>query len=122
MQSLKQTCSLLLMAFMASLVLLSEGFTRHPTKVPTCTATFLTSSSSYVIGTSCNGLAPIIRNLSQKGLISMHESRSSEGPTEGADDIVACKIIVTGDVNGGYYRACVLNEVGENIFNFYLHS
>jgi len=28
------------------------------------------------------------------------------------DEMIACKIKVSGDVNGGYYRACVMNEVG----------
>ena len=28
------------------------------------------------------------------------------------DEIVARRIIVKGDVQGGYYRSCVLNEVG----------
>lgn len=111
MQPLKQTICLLLMVFMTSLVVLSEGFTQ----VPTCTARLFTSSSLHVKGTNCNGLAPFIRTLSQKGSISLHESRSSEGVTEGADDIVACKITVAGDVNGGYYRACVLNEVGGTV-------
>ena len=29
------------------------------------------------------------------------------------DEIVARRIIVKGDVQGGYYRSCVLNEVGD---------
>ena len=29
------------------------------------------------------------------------------------DEIVARRIIVTGDVQGGYYRACVNNEAGK---------
>lgn len=28
----------------------------------------------------------------------------------GKDEVVACHIIVKGDVNGGYYRSCVKNE------------
>mmetsp|Transcript_19708 Transcript_19708/g.29172 ORF Transcript_19708/g.29172 Transcript_19708/m.29172 type:complete len:144 (-) Transcript_19708:414-845(-) len=35
-------------------------------------------------------------------------SAASDG--SGTDDIVAKRIKLTGDVNGGYYRACVLNE------------
>ena len=31
---------------------------------------------------------------------------------EDPDEIVARRIIVKGDVQGGYYRSCVLNEVG----------
>ena len=27
------------------------------------------------------------------------------------DQLVACRIVVKGDVQGGYYRTCVLNEV-----------
>jgi hypothetical protein len=111
MQPLKQTCCLLIMAYMASLAVLSEGFTR----VPPFTASLFTSSSLHDISTNCNGLAPFTRTLSRKESISLHESRLSEGVTEGADDIVACKITVAGDVNGGYYRACVLNEVGETV-------
>ena len=30
---------------------------------------------------------------------------------EDPDEIVARRIIVKGDVQGGYYRSCVLNEV-----------
>jgi acylphosphatase len=37
-----------------------------------------------------------------------------EGGNDGDDDeIVARRIIVKGDVQGGYYRACVLNEAGK---------
>lgn len=31
--------------------------------------------------------------------------------TNDDDDLVAKRIIVSGDVQGGYYRACVINEV-----------
>ena len=34
----------------------------------------------------------------------------SDGSMDGSD-LVARRIIVTGDVNGGYYRSCVKNEV-----------
>eukprot|EP00978_Attheya_sp_CCMP212_P007654 scaffold17766_cov54-Attheya_sp.AAC.4 len=38
-------------------------------------------------------------------------SMSSSSPDE-SNEIVARKIIVSGDVMGGYYRSCVLNEAG----------
>jgi hypothetical protein len=42
---------------------------------------------------------------------------SSEGDAgqhqdDAVNDMIARRIIVTGDVQGGYYRSCVLNEVG----------
>jgi hypothetical protein len=38
----------------------------------------------------------------------LHAEASSVDP----DEVVARRIIVTGDVQGGYYRSCVQNEVG----------
>jgi hypothetical protein len=38
----------------------------------------------------------------------LHAEASSGDP----NDIIARRIIVTGDVQGGYYRSCVQNEVG----------
>jgi len=53
----------------------------------------------------------------------LHMSDSSAAPESGSDDLVACRITVTGDVNGGYYRACVLNEVGTKITAlFWIHG
>lgn len=39
---------------------------------------------------------------------------ASSTSTEGGDpsEIIARKIVVCGDVDGGYYRSCVKNEVG----------
>ena len=37
----------------------------------------------------------------------LNQSASSEDPNE----LIAKRIIVKGDVQGGYYRSCVLNEV-----------
>ena len=39
------------------------------------------------------------------------------GGDQDEPDIVAKRIIVTGDVQGGYYRSCVLNEVSFYIQN-----
>lgn len=37
-------------------------------------------------------------------------SLASSAPSE--DDLVAKRIVVTGDVSGGYLRSCILNEAG----------
>jgi len=44
---------------------------------------------------------------------SSFSSFSSKNEAEGPEDLVACRITVSGDVHGGYYRACVLNEAGK---------
>ncbi len=115
------SCSFLFVAarMMMATMLLSEGFVMQPTGIST-TSTFLPSS---YYPTSCrrrNECVSIvsqnsknIRAVSDKELSLSDESSPAEVPIEGPDDIVACKITVTGDVNGGYYRACVLNEVCE---------
>merc|ERR1712232_1435821 len=36
----------------------------------------------------------------------------SSGTTEDSSEVVAKRIVVRGDVQGGYYRSCVLNEAG----------
>ena len=46
---------------------------------------------------------------------SSFSSFSSKNEAEGPEDLVACRITVSGDVHGGYYRACVLNEVRSNV-------
>lgn len=37
---------------------------------------------------------------------------SDDSQNDDPNDIIAKRIIVTGDVQGGYYRSCILNEVG----------
>jgi hypothetical protein len=39
------------------------------------------------------------------------KEQSTSSQSEDPNEIVARRIIVKGDVQGGYYRACVLNEV-----------
>jgi hypothetical protein len=39
---------------------------------------------------------------------------ATEGSSADESEVIARRIIVTGDVQGGYYRSCVLNEVGWN--------
>ena len=58
------------------------------------------------------GFAPIATNL-QKTTIMAPPLRESAAGGGGGDpsDIIAKKITVTGDVDGGYFRSCVKNEV-----------
>ena len=35
----------------------------------------------------------------------------TDGKSSADSEVIARRIIVTGDVQGGYYRSCVLNEV-----------
>ncbi|GAX22996.1 hypothetical protein FisN_15Hh107 [Fistulifera solaris] len=37
---------------------------------------------------------------------------ASDSTSADADEIIARRILVTGDVQGGYYRSCVRNEAG----------
>lgn len=38
-------------------------------------------------------------------------SATSKDDSGDGNEVVARRIVVTGDVQGGYYRSCVLNEV-----------
>jgi len=49
------------------------------------------------------------RNLSQRSFGTHIAAESSDNSP---DDIIARRIIVEGDVEGGYYRSCVRNEAG----------
>ena len=40
-----------------------------------------------------------------------HELAATDGKSAADSEVIARRIIVTGDVQGGYYRSCVLNEV-----------
>jgi hypothetical protein len=119
------SCSFLFIAarMMIDTMILSEGFVMQPTGIIT-TSTFLTTSYHSASSRRRNECVSIVsqntkinRAISDKELSLSDES--AEVPIEGPDDIVACKITVTGDVNGGYYRACVLNEVCEILFLSY---
>lgn len=57
--------------------------------------------------------------------IQRHKAQTSRylAEAEGGDDqneIVARRIIVKGDVQGGYYRSCVLNEVSSSVMKISL--
>ncbi len=45
---------------------------------------------------------------------SSSSSADGEDDDNDPDDVIARRIIVKGDVQGGYYRSCVLNEVKIN--------
>ena len=54
--------------------------------------------------------APIQRHWQTNGaVLNRHAAASSAGGD--SDEIIARKIVVCGDVDGGYYRSCVKNEV-----------
>ena len=61
------------------------------------------------------GFAPIANNLQTNTNIIMAPLRESAAGAGGGggdpSDIIAKKITVTGDVDGGYFRSCVKNEV-----------
>ena len=63
------------------------------------------------------GFAPIIANL-QKTNIIMTPLRESAAGGGDPSDIIAKKITVTGDVDGGYFRSCVKNEVRKALLGF----
>ena len=50
---------------------------------------------------------------------SLLEVRENVGVGNEDQDIVARRIIVTGSVQGGYYRSCVLNEVSTAAFSLW---
>ena len=50
-------------------------------------------------------------NLLGRGINSQSTTLQFLAPENAEDDIVAKRIVVKGDVQGGYYRSCVLNEV-----------
>jgi hypothetical protein len=60
---------------------------------------FLLNNQLAVVRTSCS-------SSSQHFLAQEDNNNASDN-----DDYVAKRIIVKGDVQGGYYRSCVLNEV-----------
>ena len=54
----------------------------------------------------------------QQPVFDLHVAKS--GGTGGNDpaEIIAKRIYLEGDVDGGYYRSCVRNEVGESILSY----
>jgi hypothetical protein len=76
-----------------------------------CALLALVSSAS-----AFSSIAPPSTRLSMSTVRAATESSSStEATTEGNDpsELVAKRITVVGDVQGGYYRACVKNEVSQ---------
>lgn len=66
----------------------------------------------FSIVISSMGFAPIA-NLQQTST-NMAPLRESSGGGD-PSDIIAKKITVTGDVDGGYFRSCVKNEVRKRV-------
>ena len=48
---------------------------------------------------------------SSYGVVPLFSSNGSGDASSDPTEIIARKIVVTGDVQGGYLRACILNEV-----------
>lgn len=66
-----------------------------------------------VMAAASQGFVPIHRASSRVGsLYAETTTKAGNVGLEDADEVVARRIIVKGDVQGGYYRSCVLNEVG----------
>lgn len=80
--------------------------------MPTTMAFSLTRTTKLtrVIGTTTTTtrLAMIASDATK----SSSEIMPKEGEEEDDDELVAKRLIVSGDVQGGYVRACVLNEAG----------
>jgi hypothetical protein len=57
------------------------------------------------------GFAPIANLQKTNTMAPLRESAAGGGGGGDPSDIIAKKIIVTGDVDGGYFRSCVKNEV-----------
>ena len=70
----------------------------------------------FSIVISSLGFAPIANNLQKTNIIMapLRESAAGGDPS----DIIAKKITVTGDVDGGYFRSCVKNEVRKGLLGF----
>ena len=64
----------------------------------------------FSIVISSMGFAPIIISPNQQTNMALRESAAGGGGGD-PSDIIAKKITVTGDVDGGYFRSCVKNEV-----------
>lgn len=87
-------------------VLLSSKSPQHPPRTNSY------SSGSYSIGptkriVACSTL------LHETSINGSDDKNQSYDKNDKSDEIVARRIIVKGDVQGGYYRSCVLNEAGK---------
>ena len=54
---------------------------------------------------------PRVPAIAHSSSLLMAEETSGGDDDDDEEEIVARRIVVTGDVQGGYYRSCVLNEV-----------
>jgi hypothetical protein len=70
-----------------------------------------------MIGMIATTQAFVPHQLSTTSRMAAIRAESINGVTTDPDEIVARRITVKGDVQGGYYRSCVLNEVRNYIRN-----
>uniref|UniRef100_A0A7R9ZP10 Acylphosphatase-like domain-containing protein n=1 Tax=Craspedostauros australis TaxID=1486917 RepID=A0A7R9ZP10_9STRA len=61
------------------------------------------------------GVAPSTTSIAARQTAAPSSSLFAEADKNGSQqpELIARRIILKGDVNGGYYRACVLNEAGK---------
>lgn len=67
------------------------------------------------LGVSVEGFVPTTTTSLSTPMMPTTSSLFAENGASSDDDIVGRRIIVKGDVNGGYYRSCVLNEVSQSV-------
>lgn len=78
----------------------------------------LQSTTSFAFSIAGPSTKNLISRSTTTGLFADNKSSSSDATSSSAvsdpnNEIISAKISLEGDVDGGYYRACVLNEAGK---------
>ena len=71
--------------------------------------------SAFTSRSLLGGVSAVTQRVTPTALAVASESSSAASKAESVDDdsdLVAKRLVVTGDVQGGYVRACVINEAG----------
>ncbi|KAL7571188.1 hypothetical protein ACA910_008850 [Epithemia clementina (nom. ined.)] len=92
------------------IICLLSSFTRH--LLLTSTTATVQAFSSTTPTTTSNCHAATLRILQQSSSPRTFRLWAETDDGTDDDDLIARRIIVEGDVQGGYYRSCVLNEAG----------
>ena len=89
------------------------------------TASFHQRTNVVVQTTTTAAVAPAVTtsfykyktsSSSSSSITALHAEADSNAAAVDPNEIVARRIVVTGDVDGGYYRSCVKNEVRYILF------
>lgn len=65
-----------------------------------------------LLGVLCNtSFGFVLQDHSNRHLHSVTRSAANDPKSVDSDEVIARRIVVSGDVQGGYYRSCVRNEV-----------